>query len=131
MTQTDVEEQISFSELIEQIKSLDQQAANLAKQEKVIREERKTLARELIARMQDMGTESVSGAGYGAYLQPKKYPNITDWESFGAFILENNALYLLQRRVNSSALIELVDVEEKEVPGLEFFEQVDVAIRKR
>lgn len=56
-------------------------------------------------------------------------PNITDWEAFTEYLLKNEAVYLLQRRVAAAAYRELLEAGE-EVPGVVPFTQRSISLRK-
>jgi len=56
-------------------------------------------------------------------------PNVADWDALYAYILENQALHMLQRRVSSASFRELQDAGE-DVPGIEPYIQRKVSLRK-
>jgi len=54
--------------------------------------------------------------------------NVTDWDAMHQYIIENNAMYLLQRRIIQPAVQELV--EHNEPLPVELFEKQKLSIRK-
>ncbi|MFV1943437.1 hypothetical protein VPH49_21735 [Pseudomonas luteola] len=55
--------------------------------------------------------------------------NVKDWESVFAYIKENDAFYLVQRRLSNASYKELLDAGTT-VPGVEQFEKVALNMRK-
>jgi hypothetical protein len=55
--------------------------------------------------------------------------NVVDWDAFGAYILKNKFLHLLQRRVSDPAVRELFESKGK-VPGVEPFTKRRLNLRK-
>lgn len=55
--------------------------------------------------------------------------NVVDWDAFGAFVIKNKYLHLLQRRVSDPAIRELFETKGK-VPGVEPFTKRKINLRK-
>jgi len=56
----------------------------------------------------------------------------SDWEAFFTFIKDNDAFYLLQKRLSSSAVQQFLDENESiNLPGLNLKEEQSVVITKR
>lgn len=55
--------------------------------------------------------------------------NVVDWDAFGAFVIKNKYLHLLQRRVSDPAIRELFETKGK-VPGVEPFTKKRINMRK-
>lgn len=55
--------------------------------------------------------------------------NVVDWDMFGAYILKNKYLHLLQRRVSDPAIRELFE-SKGSVPGVEPFTKKRINLRK-
>lgn len=101
---------------------------NKASQElKVLTEE---LDERIMAIMDDQHIESTSNKTHNVVIRANEFPNVTDWEAFGKYVNEHQALYLLQRRPSGKALLELIQLEG-EVPGVETFTKRTVAVKKR
>ena len=75
------------------------------------------------------GTEYARGALGSATIVETVVPTIEDWDLVAEYIKENDALYLLHRRVSSVAWKELQDMGE-EIPGIEPYTKVSVSLRK-
>ncbi len=55
--------------------------------------------------------------------------NVVDWDAFGAYILKNKYLHLLQRRPSDPAIRELFDTKGA-IPGVEPFTKERLNVRK-
>lgn len=71
-------------------------------------------------------TAATTAAG-SVLVSKKEVQNVKDWDAFYAYILENKALYLLQRRVSSTALAEAMNIDE--VPGVEKVSLTQVTVK--
>lgn len=56
-------------------------------------------------------------------------PNVKDWDKFYEYIIENNAMHLLQKRATATACRELWEMKE-EIAGVEKFVQRKISLRK-
>lgn len=56
-------------------------------------------------------------------------PSEIDWELFHNWILENNSLHLLHRRVSNAEYAKLIEMGE-DIPGITPFKKVTVGTRK-
>lgn len=65
----------------------------------------------IIERMQEQGLTSTGNDVATVTLTQKNYPKISDWDAFYAYIKENDAFYLLQRRPGAKACEELIALE--------------------
>lgn len=59
----------------------------------------------------------------------RQVPNAIDWDSVNRFVLENEATYLFQRRLNASAVQELV-AQGIELPGVELVDKTTLSIKR-
>ena len=56
----------------------------------------------------------------------------SDWEAFYAFVRDNDAFYLMQKRLSSTAIQQFLDEnEEANIPGLNVKSEQSVVITKR
>ena len=75
-------------------------------------------------RTQEQDSTSVKGVAR-ARVSTKVVPNVTDWDQFYEYIMENNLPELLQKRILLSGYQELRNSGEV-IPGVEDFEKEDV-----
>jgi cell division septum initiation protein DivIVA len=99
----------------EEIKVLNKQLANLQSR--------------FIQSAKEAGTEYARGALGSATIVETVVPQIDDWDLVSEWIKENDALYLLHRRISSVAWKELRDMGEA-IPGIEPFTKISVSLRK-
>lgn len=86
---------------------------------------------EILNALQSAGMTKASGKSLTVSIKQDIVPNVTDWDSFYAYIKKNNYFHLLQRRVSTAAWRELheqLSAKKKEVPGTEAFVKVDLSI---
>ena len=83
----------------------------------------------LIQRYSDIGTTTARGKLASATLTETLVPVIEDWGEVADWVLANDAVYLLHRRVSSGAWKELLDAGET-VPGIRPFTKTSISLRK-
>lgn len=120
----------TVSDLIETILDYKATESELNKRLSQIKEERKAVERQVIEWMQDQGLERTGIGAANVSVQRKRHPQVTDWDAFYEFIYKNNAAYLMQRRVSSTAVEEFVNSGE-DVPGIEYYEEDVLSVRRR
>lgn len=95
-----------------------------------LKENREFLQRQVISLMKDMGVDRTGIDVANMAIQTKKYPQPADWDQIYDYIYQNNAGYLLQRRLSSRAINEVFENGE-EVPGISFYEQDELSVTRR
>jgi hypothetical protein len=83
---------------------------------------------ELMERMESDGLSQVRGTAASISIGASVSGNVTDWDAFGQFIIENQYLHLLQRRISDPAFRELQEAG-RTVPGVEAFVRKRLNIR--
>lgn len=109
--------------------------ANLRKQKKHYEEELKgvkaemeELESELITKLTEMGTTSAKTKLATVSVSSTMVPTVENWDDFYEYVKDNDAFYMLQRRVSSPAWRELYEAGE-EVPGTKAFEKISLNFR--
>ena len=82
-----------------------------------------------IQRCKEVGTDYARGKLGSATIVETVVPKIDDWDLVAEWIKDNDALYLLHRRISSVAWKELQDMGET-IPGIEPFTKTTVSLRK-
>ena len=86
---------------------------------------------ELLAAMQDAGTNIVRGSRATVSISTITRPQLQDFEAFSAFVLKRKALYLFERRIASNAYKEMKAlIGNKPIPGVSEFQQTRLNITK-
>lgn len=97
--------------------------------EKELNDEWRSLELEALIRLDDQGMEKASTKRATISIGENILPQVVDWDAFGEHIIENDALYLLQRRPAAAAYRELLGSGET-VPGVEPYTQRSINLRK-
>lgn len=83
----------------------------------------------LIHQYAEVGTTTARGTLASATLTETIVPNIVDWGLVQEYIMENEALYLVHRRISAGPWKELLDTGEH-IPGIEPFTKKTISLRK-
>ena len=83
----------------------------------------------LLKRYAEIGTTTARGTLASATMTETIVPNIEDWSLVQQWILDNDALYLVHRRVSAGPWKELLDTGEH-VPGIAAFTKRTISLRK-
>lgn len=70
------------------------------------------------------------GLSYSARVVTKPVPKIGDWGVFTSWIRKNDRFDMLQKRLSEKAVKDFWEEEDRDVPGVEKFNHVDLSIRK-
>jgi len=102
------------------------------KQLKLFIEQKEILEQGLLATMAAQDIEQSRGNVATATVSTTTVPNVIDWDSFYAFIKENDAFYLLDRRPATLAYRELLEAREGEaIPGVQPYDRITISLRSR
>lgn len=107
-----------------------QELAKVNEKVKDLEGERKALENELLAAMQDSGTDIVRGKKATVSISETTRASIADWEAFEKFVLRTKNLQLFERRIAATAYREVKEGLKKPIPGLTEFTQQRINIRK-
>ena len=102
----------------------------LADQDKELSAEFEELSNEVLQAMEEMGADATRTAHASLSKSVQVLPSVTDWDAFHQYIKENDAFYLLQKRVSSTAWREQLELDG-EIAGTESFEKVKLNLRAR
>lgn len=96
-----------------------------------LKEAQATIAAELRERMKAQDVKAMKTAAGTAFLTQKTRYYASDWESFSAFVLENNAVDLLEKRIAQRNMENFLN-ENPDItpPGLASDIEVTVTVRK-
>lgn len=117
-----------LGKIIDEMKRLRDIKRDLNSQIKDLDEEYEELKTMFLQRMDAEGTTQSRGHTASATVTENIVPNVKDWDAVEAYIRENDAFYMMQRRINTGAYKELIEAGE-ELPGIETFTKRDVSLR--
>ena len=109
---------------------LRDKAAALSQQEKTVRGEKAEVDATIIRVLEAMQIDSTSANGFTVTKVADNIVTVTDWNALHQFINEQQAPYLLQRRVTQDAVKEMIALHGT-VPGVELMPQVSLSLRKK
>lgn len=115
--------------MIDDMFNLREDKKKLESQVKEINEQMTLLEAELLQKLDSEKQTMGRGASASASISNTEIPMVEDWESFGQYLIDNDALYLLQRRVAVRAFRELRDAGEV-IPGTTTFPKRTISLRK-
>jgi hypothetical protein len=122
--------ELTMAQLIERLVEVREERRQLSSRDKELVEEWRKLEMEAITRLGEQGMDKASVGGVGTIsISKTTLPQVVDWDAFYAYIVDNDAFHMLQRRPAAAAFRELHDSGE-EVAGVEPYEQVSIGLRK-
>jgi hypothetical protein len=118
-----------LDETIDEMFLLREQKRGLEKQINEVKAKMTAIQQELLTRFNEIGTDYARGSMASASITETVVPNIDDWGQVADWVMENDALYLLHRRVLSGAWKELRDAGT-DVPGIEPYTRTAISLRR-
>jgi hypothetical protein len=122
-------QELTTADLIARLVDIREEKRKMKAREKELNEEWRTLELEAMIRLDDQGMDKASSKRGTISIGETVLPQVVDWDAFGEHIIENDALYLLQRRPAAAAYRELLESGET-VPGVEPYTQRSINLRK-
>jgi septal ring factor EnvC (AmiA/AmiB activator) len=116
-------------QIIDRMLELRDKKAELNSEIKTLTEEFNQLEQALIKKLQDEETNQGRSTRATASISSSTIANIENWDEFQKWMLENNAIYMMQKRVSNGAYRELLQTGE-EVPGLRPFTQTTISLKR-
>lgn len=120
---------IHLGDKIEALAVLRDRKKELNADLKVINEEYEDLELQIMDALDQQNMLFAGGSRHRATISENVVPNVTDWDQLHEYAKENDALYLFERRVATSAWRELEESGEH-VPGTEPFTRRSLSLRK-
>lgn len=118
-----------IDDMIDRMYTLREEKRVLEAQVKGINSEIDQIQQQLLTRLNQVGTNYARGSLASASITETLVPQIDDWGKVSEWILENDALYLVHRRISSGPWKELRDAGT-DVPGIEPFTKVAISLRR-
>ena len=118
-----------IDQMIDDMFLLREQKRGLEAQVKEVGAKITDLQQQLLVRFNEVGTDYARGSMASASVTESIVPQIDDWGQVAEWVMDNDALYLLHRRVSSGPWKELRDAGT-EVPGIEPYTKVAISLRR-
>ena len=122
--------EMNIGDLIDRLYDLKAQKRDLNKAIKELDEEAGVIEKCLILKIKEQGVCGLHSNRASATISTSTFGSIEDYEAFEQYIIETNSLFLLQRRLSTTAYADLKAAGES-VPGIKDFEKVTLSMRKR
>lgn len=114
---------------IDALYKLKQELADHQAKEEAIKLKISEAEAKLMETMEAQGVDKSTGKTATVSISETLTGNVTDWDTFGAYVIKNKALHLLQRRISDPAIRELFSLKGS-VPGVEPFTKKRLNVRK-
>lgn len=119
---------MTLGELIERREQLRDQKRALTAELKAVDGELFGNEIEVLGALDAAGLEQAKIDGVTVTVSEQTMPNVEDWDAFYDFIRENDAFYMLQRRVSTGPYREMLQMEQ-DVPGVKPYVQRKINMR--
>lgn len=125
------QEEVPLDKLVRIYMKMRAKLSELDAQVESIKEQQQLLKNEIKDRMRSVGAKSMK-TEYGTVSLTEKTRYYTqDWDSFKRFVIENDAVDLLERRIAQTNMKTFLQENPTMVPpGLNSDTEIDVSIRK-
>ena len=120
---------MKLDETIDHMFMLREAKRGLEAQIKELKAEIKECEEALIQRYAEVGTITARGTLASATITETVVPHIEDWGAVEQYVLDNDAVYLLHRRVSAGPWKELLDAGDN-VPGITPFTARAISLTK-
>lgn len=104
--------------IIDLYRALYDQRAELNARAKGLTKQMEELAPEILGRLDHLDIDSAKGKAASVRIEEKIRPAVKDWDAFYAYIRDNDAWFLLERRPTALAYADMIRAGD-EVPGVE------------
>lgn len=115
---------------IDKLYDLRAQRLLLDKEVTALKSDEAYLRVHIIRTLEGMGLDGGKGRAATAAISYSDVPNVTDWEAVQAYIVENDAFDLMQRRLSNVAVRDRW-TKGVELPGMEKVPVKDLSLTKR
>ena len=127
----DEQEVIPLDKLARVYRKIYVKAQALARELEALEDKKDLIKNAMKDQMRELGLESVRTEGGTILLSKKKRYYTDDWDSFKTFMLDNDALDLVEKRISQSNMAMFLEDNPGKVPaGLNSITEVSVTVRK-
>ena len=129
------DEQVKLDKVAQTYVKIRDKRAELRKayeaEDQKLKDQLETLDGFFLKTLQDLGAESVRTKYGTVYQSVSIKPSCGDWGAFGNWVIENQALEALERRVKRSFITEYMEANKDELPpGISVLKEYTVTIRR-
>lgn len=120
---------IKLNDKIDEMYLLREQKRDLETQLKEVADKIAACNDALLIRLREVGTTTARGSLASATITESVVPNIKDWGAVSDWIMANDGVYLVHRRISAGPWRELMDSGEI-VPGIEPYTKTSISLIK-
>ena len=122
----------NLDELVKIYLTIREARAKLEEQDKQLKEEMEVISTALLAICNEANADSIKTQEGTVIRQTKDRFYCSDWDSLKQFILENNAVDLLERRIHQTNFKEFMSEHQADglPPGLNVMREFAISVRK-
>ena len=122
----------NLDELIKIYLKIREARAKLEEQDKQLKEEMEVISTAMLAICNEANADSIKTQEGTVIRQTKDRFYCSDWDSLKQFILENNAVDLLERRIHQTNFKEFMSEHQADglPPGLNVMREFAISVRK-
>jgi len=122
-------ENANDGELLDRMADLREAIAELANQEKDLKAEASMIEAEMLARMEQRGTDKLSNSRMTAIKSTTTMAKVINWDDVFDYIKKTGDFSLMQKRISDTVYREMLVMEQ--VPGIIPVDVTKVGFRKR
>ena len=120
---------MGIADLTENLKRIRVKITDFNNQAKSLTKDKEEIEKLLIDEMDKVNTDTISNA-FGTFKRTAtKMPQVEDWEAVHKYIRENDAFYLMYKRIGQVAYQELIDAGST-VPGINTYTKNGISVYK-
>lgn len=122
----------NLDELVKIYLTIREERAKLEEQDKQLKEEMDVIAQAMLVICNEANADSIKTPVGTVIRQAKERFYCSDWDSLKQFILENNAVDLLERRIHQTNFKEFMSEHPAEglPPGMNAMREFAISVRK-
>jgi hypothetical protein len=120
---------MKLNDKIDEMFLLRERKRGLEGQVKEVNAEIAQCQEDLMRRLDEVGTATARGSMASIVITENVVPNIDDWGAVSEWVVENDAVYLLHRRVSAGPWKELMDAGQN-VPGITPYTKRAISLTK-
>jgi hypothetical protein len=119
----------TLGDKINRLEELKLERAEIARTDKDLKAEYDDLEAQVLAQLKEYGITQSRGTLATATISEITVPTIESWDKFEQYVKDNDAFYMLEKRVSGASFRELI-AQGETIPGLKPFVKTSLSLRK-
>lgn len=119
-----------MQELLNRLNELKQEKSRLNAELKDINKELEEVEAKVLDSLDTMGVTQIKDSTLSVSVRETIVPTVTDWDAFYKYILDNKAMFMLDRRPAAAAFREFLELYGAPPPGVEPYTKRALSVRK-